>query len=78
MKVNTSFGREWAREHPEQRDRAWFLREVTPKLDAFSLGEIAQAVGLSLAACSRFRAGARVPHPRHWPAFKALVEEGSE
>jgi hypothetical protein len=25
----------WAKEHPESRDRAWFLREVTPKLDAF-------------------------------------------
>ena len=66
--------REWAKEHPEQRDRAWFLREVTPKLDAFSLATIAQAVGLSLAACSRFRAGTRVPHPRHWAAFIALVE----
>ncbi len=62
------------KEHPEQRDRAWVLREVPPKLDAFALGEIAQAVGLSLAACSRFRSGTRVPHPRHWPAFEALVE----
>jgi hypothetical protein len=50
---------------------------VTPKLDAFSLGEIAKATGLSLAACSRFRAGMRVPHPRHWERFLALVE-GSE
>ena len=69
--------REWARENTgEERDRAWFLREITPKLDAFSLSAIAQATGLSLAACSRFRAGTRVPHPRHWPAFAALVEEG--
>ena len=66
--------RQWAKEHPEPRDRAWFLREVTPKLDAFSLGEIAKATGLSLAACSRFRAGTRVPHPRHWEAFLALVQ----
>jgi len=50
---------------------------VTPKLDAFSLGEIAKATGLSLAACSRFRAGMGVPHPRHWERFLALVE-GSE
>src|SRR4029077_14153795 len=69
--------RQWAREHPERRDRAWFLREVTPKLDAFSLGDIARATGLSLAACSRFRAGTRVPHPRHWLAFHALVEENA-
>ena len=40
-----------------------------PKLDAFSLSEIAKATGLSLAACSRIRAGARVPHPRHWEAL---------
>jgi hypothetical protein len=43
-------------------------------LDDFSLSEIAKATGLSLAACSRFRSGARVPHPRHWEAFVALVE----
>jgi len=65
--------RQWAKDHPGQRDRAWFLREVTPKLDAFSLAEIAKATGLSLTACSRFRAGTRVPHPRHWQAFLGLV-----
>ncbi len=44
--------REWARENTrEERDRAWFLREIMPRLHAFSLNEIAQAVGLSLAAC---------------------------
>ena len=34
--------RSWAREHPGQRDEAWFKREIAPKLDAFSLKEIAQ------------------------------------
>jgi hypothetical protein len=53
------------------------VSDVTPKLDAFSLAEIARATGLSLAACSRVRAGTRVPHPRHRPAFVALVNEGS-
>ncbi|MHB1770110.1 MAG: hypothetical protein ACYCPH_03510 [Minisyncoccota bacterium] len=52
-------------------------REITPKLDGYSLSEVAQAVGLSLAACSRFRTGTRVPHPRHWTAFVALVEDGA-
>ena len=61
--------RRWAREHPGERDEAWFKRELAPKLDAFSLSEIGKATGLSLAACSRIRAGARVPHPRHWEAF---------
>ena len=31
--------RGWAREHPGQRDEAWFKREIVPKLDAFSLTE---------------------------------------
>ncbi|MFZ0573704.1 MAG: hypothetical protein WAM02_03345 [Candidatus Cybelea sp.] len=65
--------RNWAREHPDQRDEAWFKREIAPKLDAFSLKEIGHATGLSLAACSRIRAGATVPHLRHWEALLALV-----
>ena len=48
-----------------------------PKLDAFSLAEIAKATGLSLAACSRFRAGVRVPDPRHWSALLALTSNAS-
>src|SRR5271165_1321293 len=65
----------WARDHPGQRDETWFKREIAPKLDAFTLAEIAAATGLSLAACSRIRAGAKVPHPRHWDALGALVED---
>jgi hypothetical protein len=67
--------REWKREHGAQaRDEAWFRREVLPMLDGLSLNEIADATGLSLAACSRIRSGARVPHPRHWNDLRALVE----
>jgi hypothetical protein len=69
--------RRWARQHPGLRDEAWFKREIAPKLDAFSLKEIGKATGLSLAACSRIRAGAKVPHPRHWSALSILVEEWS-
>jgi CRISPR-associated protein Cas1 len=69
--------RSWAREHPKERDEAWFKREIAPKLDAFSLKEIGEATRLSLAACSRIRAGARVPHPRHWDRLLALVEAGN-
>jgi hypothetical protein len=65
--------RRWAREHPGQRDETWFKRELSPKLDAFTLKEIAEATGLSLAACSRIRAGAKVPHPRHWEALRKLI-----
>ncbi len=66
--------RRWAHEHPGQRDEAWFKREIVPKLDGFTLKEIANATGLSLAACSRIRAGAKVPHPRHWEALHKLVK----
>ncbi len=66
--------RRWAREHPGQRDEAWLKREIATKLDAFSLTEIAAATGLSLAACSRIRAGTAVPHPGHWDALLTLVE----
>jgi CRISPR-associated protein Cas1 len=65
--------RSWAREHPGQRDEAWFRREIVPKLDAFSLKEIGEATGLSLAACSRIRAGEKVPHARHWERLRELV-----
>jgi CRISPR-associated endonuclease Cas1 len=69
--------RSWEREHPGQRDETWFKREIVPKLDAFPLKEIAEATGLSLAACSRIRAGAKLPHARHWEALGELVEAGN-
>jgi hypothetical protein len=70
--------REWKREHGAwPRDEAWFKREVVPRLDGFSLKEIASATGLSLVACSRIRSGSRVPHPRHWDSLLALVEAGN-
>ena len=50
-------------------------REVVPKLDRYPLSTIANATGLSLAACSRSRAGARVPHPRHWEALQKLAAD---
>lgn len=67
--------REWKREiGPDQRDNAWIRREVVPKLDAYPLSAIANATGLSLAACSRIRSGERVPHPRHWKALAKIVD----
>jgi hypothetical protein len=69
--------RSWAREHPGPRDEAWFKREIAPKLDGFSLKEIGKATRLSLAACSRIRAGAKLPHPRHCDRLLALVQAGN-
>jgi hypothetical protein len=66
--------RRWSREHAGQWDEAWFKREIAPKLDGFSLKEIGKATGLSLAACSRIRAGSKIPRPRHWKALLRLVK----
>ena len=70
--------RRWVREHPGQRDEAWFKRTIVPKLDAFSLKEIAEATGLSLAACSRLRAGAKLPHPSTGIACSRWSKPGTE
>jgi hypothetical protein len=43
------------------------------KPDAFSFKEISKVTGLSLAACSRIRADAKVPHPRHWDPLTTIV-----
>jgi hypothetical protein len=67
--------RVWTQEHRgSARDQTWFVREVVPKLNHLTLKAIAKATGLSLAACSRIRAGKRVPHPRHWDTVVALAE----
>jgi len=56
------------------RVRCGGKRLASPRLSIpFSLKEIGKATGLSLAACSRIRAGVKVPHPRHWDALLALV-----
>jgi hypothetical protein len=71
--------REWKREQNDVTyDKAWFRREVLPKLNEFSLSEIAVATGLSLAACSRIRAGQRIPHPRHWQGLIQLFAQTTE
>ncbi len=65
---------EWARDPGnDERDPAWFRCEVVPKLKAYPLSKIAGATGLSLAACSRIRAGKQIPHPRHWEPLAAIV-----
>jgi hypothetical protein len=53
--------------------RPSFKSEIAPRLDAFSLKEIDNATGSSLAVCSRIRTGAKVPHPPHWETFRELA-----
>jgi hypothetical protein len=57
------------------RDEKWFHFHILRKLDEVPLSQIAAVTGLSLAACSRFRAGKRVPHKRHWTALEAMLKD---
>ena len=69
--------RTWARENPGQGDGG--VVQARDRAEARCvLAEIGKATGLSLAACSRIRVGAKVPHPRHWDCLLALVEAGTE
>jgi hypothetical protein len=67
-KENRTFGR-----RATEDERAAFLRDLTPKLDTFSLKTIAEATGLTMAYCSKVRRGQAVPHRRHWKAFSRLI-----
>jgi hypothetical protein len=48
--VNRARGEAISAGHRRNRSWARFKREITPRIDAFSLKEIAEATGLSLAA----------------------------
>jgi hypothetical protein len=53
--------------YPLRRSRC-----TEPSFDSALRGKV---TGLSLAACSRIRAGAKVPHPRHWAAMHGLIRD---
>jgi hypothetical protein len=57
-------------------DPAWYGATIQPKLAGFTLPAIAKAVGVSTSAAAKWRAGRRVPHPRHWAALAELVGVG--
>ncbi|HVR87945.1 MAG TPA: CRISPR-associated endonuclease Cas1 [Candidatus Limnocylindria bacterium] len=53
----------------EERER--FRREVLPGLSGISVSALSGATSLSKTYCSFIKRGLRVPHVRHWAAFKA-------
>jgi CRISPR-associated endonuclease Cas1 len=63
---------DWDRNHPAP-DSAVFTCEILPGLRTLDLATLTAATGLSEHYCSLIRLGKRVPHPRHWGAFGALV-----
>jgi hypothetical protein len=54
-------------------DRDWYGTTMQPLLADFTLPVIAKATGVSTSATAKWRAGRRVPHPRHWAALTELV-----
>jgi hypothetical protein len=64
----------WEAAHKGDRfDPQWFRASVLPALADVTLPAMAAATGLSTSACSKIRAGRRVPHARHWSALAALA-----
>lgn len=50
-----------------------FVDEILPEIQSFSLNQLSDATGLSVDYCSKIRRGIKIPHPRHWEAFRALL-----
>ena len=57
----------------ESRDPEEFGELILPGLRSVPLATIAAATGLSVSYAHAIRRGARVPHPRWWPALKELT-----
>jgi hypothetical protein len=51
---------------------AW-ERELEAATRTRSLRDLRAALAVSTSQASRFRSGAQVPHPKHWPALASLV-----
>jgi hypothetical protein len=50
-----------------------FATEILPELREATIAQLAAATGLSAHYCSLIRLGKRVPHARHWEAFRAAA-----
>lgn len=69
----------WEQQNPQAFvDPDWFKHELVPALESFTLGEIAEATGLSRQYCSFIRRGLKVPHPRHLESFRHLIKKSQK
>lgn len=76
MKQRRQEDMEWDAAHPDTViDEAAFAREILPLLEGLSLSTISTHTGLSQQYCSLIRRGLRVPHPRHWEAFRSVASK---
>jgi hypothetical protein len=46
--------------------------DTLPLIQNVPLSRLAKATGLSLRYVSQIRRGEKVPHPRHWNAFRSI------
>ena len=60
----------------DYHDTEWYRRDVLPGLAGVTLTAIAKATAVSTSSASKWRAGRRVPHARHFAALAALVRQG--
>jgi CRISPR-associated protein Cas1 len=75
---NLRQGRRWNAEHEgPPPDPSVFRDEILPGLQHVPLLAMMRATGLSKAYCGFIRKG-RVPHPVHWQALRALLDDQKE
>lgn len=53
-------------------DKAYYEREILPRLQSVSTSAIAKATGASTSSGSKWKGGLRTPHPRSWEALRSL------
>ena len=53
--------------------RRWYTEELQPRLSKMHPTEIALGTAIGRSYAYYIVAGARVPHPRHYPSLTALV-----
>jgi CRISPR-associated endonuclease Cas1 len=65
----------WERENPNVTpDYANYHNHIGARLSEIALVRITDAIGVSISAASKMRAGKLTPHPRHWETLRSLVE----
>jgi hypothetical protein len=70
--------RNWNAEHPGKIvDPELFAREILPSLQGVPLSALVRATGLTYGYLSQIRSGKRVPHMRHWTAFRESIRENT-
>ncbi len=67
--------RAWGGQHPTEADHANFRAACLPRLQQLPASALARATGLSYTYCWLVRRGQYVPHPRHWAALTALLDQ---